>query len=84
VAILLAPAGLIVFFHRGPFSWDGLVSFFVPLTVYTAWVLTMTVLLHRAIEAQAAEAEPEEIPASVQTRLAALEQRLETPVLTTH
>ena len=40
--------------------------------------------LHRAIEAQAADGEPEEIPASVQARLAVLEQRLETPVLTNH
>jgi hypothetical protein len=86
VAILLAPAGIIVFFHRGPFSWDGLVSFFIPLTVYTVWVLTMTVLLHRAIETQAAErAEPGAASGlTVEARLAALEQRLETPVLTTN
>jgi hypothetical protein len=52
VAVLLAPAGIIVFFQHGPFSWDGLFSFWTPLTVYCVWMVTMTVLLLRALAAQ--------------------------------
>jgi hypothetical protein len=77
VCVLLMPAGIVVFFHHGPFSWDGLISFFVPLTAYTIWVITMTYALHRAIEAQAAEdaPEPEVVVGSIEARLAAIEQR---------
>lgn len=75
VAILITPPSLVVFFHHGPFAWRGLISFFFPLTVYATWLITMTVLTYRAVEAQADEAPSE---ASVEARLAALEARVET------
>jgi hypothetical protein len=56
IALLLAPAGIIVFFKHGPFAWNGLFSFWLPLTVYSIWVVTMTFLLRRALAAQIATA----------------------------
>jgi hypothetical protein len=52
IAVLLAPAGIIVFFKHGPFAWNGLFSFWTPLTVYSIWVVAMTVLLRRAVTEQ--------------------------------
>ncbi|HEX3705083.1 MAG TPA: hypothetical protein VHV76_00500 [Mycobacteriales bacterium] len=44
-----------VFTEHGPFAWNGLLSFWVPLSVFGAWLLVMTVLLARAIDSQAVE-----------------------------
>jgi hypothetical protein len=76
VALLLAPAGIIVFFHHGPFSWRGVFSFFLPLTVYTIWMFATTAMLLRAVDNQTADEDEPAIPASVATRLAALEARV--------
>jgi hypothetical protein len=57
IVLLLSPTALVVFFKRGPFSWDGAISFFLPLTVYCVWIISMTVLLRRAMNAQADDAE---------------------------
>jgi hypothetical protein len=58
IALLLAPAGIVVFFKSGPFSWAGLMSFFVPLTSYAAWSIVMFILVRRAIDQEAAELTP--------------------------
>jgi hypothetical protein len=44
-----------VFTEHGPFAWNGLLSFWVPLSVFGGWLLVMTVLLVRAIDRQATE-----------------------------
>lgn len=49
VGLLLAPAGIVVFFKHGPFAWNGLFGFYIPLTAYCAWMFVMTYLLRRAI-----------------------------------
>lgn len=49
VALLVAPAGLVPFFKHGPFAWNGIFSFFMPMVVFAAWVVVMVVLLRRAI-----------------------------------
>jgi hypothetical protein len=48
-AILLSPAGLVPLFHTGPFTWNGLFSWWIPLTTFCLWILTMTGLLLGAI-----------------------------------
>jgi hypothetical protein len=55
VALLLAPAGIVVFFKHGAFAWNGLIGFFCPLFAYCVWSITMFVLVRRAIEQEAAE-----------------------------
>ena len=47
--------GLAVFFKDGPFAWNGIIGFYVPLTVFAIWVLVTTFVLTKAIKRQAAE-----------------------------
>lgn len=49
VALLTLPGGLCVFFQDGPFAWNGLLAFWMPLTVYGVWYPTMFWILRRAI-----------------------------------
>lgn len=49
VVLLLAPAGVTAFFKDGPFAWNGLLSFYVPLTSFVIWVGATTVVLLRAV-----------------------------------
>jgi hypothetical protein len=79
VTVGLSPTPLIVFFHRGVFSWDGAIAFFIPLTVYCVWMVTMTVLLYRAVNEQT-EAETE-VDTTLEARIAALERERDTRVL---
>jgi hypothetical protein len=55
VTLLVSPAGIIVFFKHGPFAWNGLISFFLPLAAFAAWIVVMVVLLLKAIDQEAAE-----------------------------
>lgn len=54
VAILFIPGGLLTFFKTGPFAWDGLLAFWLPLTVFFVWYLAMFVVLVKAIRRAAA------------------------------
>jgi hypothetical protein len=56
VALLVAPAGLVPFFKHGPFAWNGLFSFFLPMVVFAGWVVVMVVVLRRAILEEEIEA----------------------------
>ena len=49
LAVLAAPGGLITFFKTGPFAWNGLLAFWVPIVVFVAWFFVMTPLLILAI-----------------------------------
>jgi hypothetical protein len=41
-ALLLAPAGLMAFFKSGPFAFNGVITFYIPLTVFFIWMIGMT------------------------------------------
>jgi hypothetical protein len=56
-ALLFAPADFIIMFKRGPLAWNGVISFYVVFTVFTAWLLVMTFMTNRAITQQQAEPE---------------------------
>lgn len=45
--------GLAVFFKTGPFAWNGVIGFWLPVIFFTIWLFTMAVLLYRAIQRQA-------------------------------
>lgn len=49
VAILFIPGGMITFFKTGPFAWDGLIAFWIPLGVFVAWFIVMFFVLVKAI-----------------------------------
>ena len=53
VAILLVPGGLITFFKTGPFAWDGIIAFWLPLVVFFGWFVVMFIALLKTIKQQA-------------------------------
>ncbi|HTK66118.1 MAG TPA: hypothetical protein VL595_27320 [Pseudonocardia sp.] len=56
VAASFCPAGMIVFFHNGPFAWNGIFTFWLLLASFTAWLVVMTwVLLSHSIPQQVRE-----------------------------
>jgi hypothetical protein len=57
VALLFTPGTIAVFFHDGPFAWNGLFTWYLPLAVFAIWMVTMSVLLLKAIDAEDAELE---------------------------
>lgn len=49
LSLLAVPASLIAFFQTGPFAWDGLFGFWVPLTAFVGFFAAMTPLVLEAI-----------------------------------
>lgn len=49
VAVLVIPAGLVLFFKTGPFAWDGVVSFWFVVSVFSIWFLVMAFQMLKAI-----------------------------------
>jgi hypothetical protein len=47
--ILFVPACLIFWFKAGPFSWNGLIAFYVPVFIFFIWVVGLTVPALRAV-----------------------------------
>ncbi len=56
IATSFMPALIVPFFKTGPFAWDGIIGFWVPLVNFGAWVWVMFFLLRKGIKQQAAEA----------------------------
>lgn len=55
VALLIAPGGLAIFFQSGPFAWNGLLAFWVPVSVFFVYLVCMIALLLKAITRQQQE-----------------------------
>lgn len=53
--IVYLPGALIPLFKSGPFAWNGLLALWVPVVVFVAWMIGMSVLLLQAINRQVAE-----------------------------
>ena len=53
-ALLTLPGGVCFFFKVGPFAWDGVLAFWMPLTLYGVWFGIMFWQLRRAIAQHAA------------------------------
>src|SRR5262245_34825835 len=71
VALLISPAGIIVFFKHGPFAWNCLIGFFLPLTAFAAWITVMVVILLRAIKSDEAAELGTHSPGSLSPRASA-------------
>ena len=41
VAVLFIPTGVITFFKTGPFTYGGLLGFYIPLVVFAGWLVAM-------------------------------------------
>lgn len=53
VAALLVPGAMLMFFKTGPFAWDGLIAFWVPLVATVSWFAVMFVFIRAAIRRDA-------------------------------
>jgi hypothetical protein len=54
VALMFTPGSLCVFFKDGPFAYDGVLAWYLPVAVFTVWLPLNTVLCLRAVRAQEA------------------------------
>lgn len=52
-AVLFIPGGLITFFKTGPFAWNGLFAFWIPLNVFFGWYLVIFAYMRKGIIQQA-------------------------------
>lgn len=52
IALSGAGGGIAVFFKHGPFAWNGLVGFYIPIVAFTIWIAVMTYYLHVGISRQ--------------------------------
>lgn len=63
--------GLAVFFKRGPFAWNGLIGFWLPICMFAVWLAITTYLLHTGILRQAAEEAAADEPRGARPAMAA-------------
>lgn len=54
-ALLIIPAGTVLFFHDGPFAWNGAIGLYVPLVSFSLWIAATTWCVRRALTQQVAE-----------------------------
>jgi hypothetical protein len=80
-AIGLCPADLDIFFKSGPLAWNGIITFWLPVTAAVAWLVVTTAMTARAVKRQPAD--PLDSPGlsaaearELTERIAALETRL--------
>lgn len=62
-ALLMTPALVITFAKNGPFAYNGVFAFWIPVIAFFIWMVTMTVFTIRAIHRQAREQAPVPPPA---------------------
>jgi hypothetical protein len=53
--LAFAGGALSIWFTTGPFAWNGLVAYWIPVFAFAFWILGMSILLLRAIARQEAE-----------------------------
>jgi len=54
-AVLITPAGLVLFFKDGPFAWNGIVGIYIPLAAFAIWMACISHQVHQALTIQIAE-----------------------------
>lgn len=55
VAFLFLPGALLPFFKTGPFTWTGVIGFWIVATAFFGWILLMWWAVVRAVNTQARE-----------------------------
>jgi hypothetical protein len=65
----LTPDLFVFYFKRGPLAWNGILAFWVEITVATVWLVVTTVMTANAIKRPDAGSGP-----SLEDRVAALER----------
>ena len=72
LAFMSIPSTGLYFFKTGPFSWTGVLSFWFAALAFFLWALVMTIVLVRAIRAQALSTEPDPEVSDLARQVAAL------------
>jgi hypothetical protein len=54
LGVLLFPAAMVLFFKSGPLAYSGLIALYVPLVAFFAWMVAVTYVLVRDIQAESA------------------------------
>lgn len=53
--VTFLPGSLATFFKTGPFAWNGIFVFWLPLAMFTAWIFLMAILVTKAARRQQSE-----------------------------
>jgi hypothetical protein len=51
-ALLALPGGAVMIFNEGPLAWNGIFAFWVPLVAFSVWMIAVTAVLIRSINAE--------------------------------
>jgi hypothetical protein len=62
VALAGSGGGIAVFFTSGPFAWNGLIGFYLPIAVFAGWLATMTYVLLKGLDLNHELTEPNSPP----------------------
>lgn len=65
VAVMFLPGSLLYFFTDGPFAWNGIFVWWIPLTVFFGWFLVMAAMTMKAIDRWVDEETATPVPMSV-------------------
>jgi hypothetical protein len=49
-AVLFIPGGIVALFKTGPFAWNGLIAFWIPVGVFGAWWIVMFVTCLKGVK----------------------------------
>lgn len=63
-AVSFACGGLVIFFKHGPFAWNGIIGFYIPLNVFFIWIIVVTVLLLRTAKRYSATEQASDLSAA--------------------
>ena len=64
VALAFIPTGVITFFKTGPFTYSGILGFYIPLIIFSVWLLAMPYAVYRAIRDEVPPADESSPPAT--------------------
>jgi hypothetical protein len=60
-ALIFTPGSFNVFFKDGPFAWNGVIAFYIPITIWAIATTVNTVYLTKAVDHQVEEEKQEAI-----------------------
>ncbi|EHB59179.1 hypothetical protein MycrhDRAFT_1615 [Mycolicibacterium rhodesiae JS60] len=59
VAMMFLPGTFNVFFKDGPLAWNGIIAWYLPLAMFSTWLIINPIYLSRAVDTMTDDAPPE-------------------------
>jgi hypothetical protein len=56
VALMFTPGTFNVFFHGGPLAWNGIIAWYIPLSVFATWMIINPIYLAKAVDSMESDA----------------------------